>query len=266
MTNTPKPYVVSTLEKGLRVLELIAEQRQLSVSQVAERMGYDRSAAHRFLSTLKVMGYVEQDEKSRYHLTSRLFDLATRSLTRANVLEIARPFMELLSERTGETANLGHFDGREVLYLGKVESANILNANLSVGTRVPAFCTGMGKSILAFQNRKWLGEYLESADLTPLTPKTITDPNRLRELLDEIRETGSAIDDEELALGISCVAAPVFGPGDKVRYALSVAGPTIRMTPEKMAEVRDHLLEITKSLSLRLGGTTVPLKNDQLSE
>jgi DNA-binding IclR family transcriptional regulator len=245
--------MLTTLEKGIRILELLVMHKQLSVSEVAVQMDINKSASHRFLTTFKVLGYVDQNVDSRYHLTSRLFDLAATSLTPSNIKEIARPLLVKLSRETGETINLGHWSGNEVYYLDKIESTEILSANLAIGTPVPAHCTAMGKAMMADFPEAKLAQYLASVDFIQLTPKTITDRPALLKELHLTRRRGFAIDDEELALGIRCIAVPVWGSGDCPTYSLSVAGPASRMTDEKISNIETMLLELGSSLSNRLG-------------
>jgi DNA-binding IclR family transcriptional regulator len=245
--------MLTTLEKGLRILELLVMHQRLSVSDVAVQMNINKSASHRFLASLKALGYVDQNSDSRYHLTSRLFDLAATSLTPSNIKEIARPLLAKLSRETGETINLGHWTGDEVFYLDKIESTEMLSANLAIGTPVPAHCTAMGKAMLAYFPKAKLGQYLESVEFKQLTSNTITERQALINEMLLIRKRGFAIDDQEFALGIRCIAVAVWSSGDYPTYSLSVAGPASRMTDEKISNIEKMLLELGSSLSNRLG-------------
>jgi DNA-binding IclR family transcriptional regulator len=244
--------MLTTLEKGLRIIELLVTHKKLSVSEAAAQMDINKSASHRFLATLKELGYVDQDTDFRYHLTARFFELASASLSPSNIKEIARPFLAKLSHETGETINLGHWSGNEVFYPEKIESTEILNANLSVGTPVPAHCTGMGKAMMTNFPEAKLGQYLDSIDFKQLTPNTITNRQALMDELLLIKKRGFAIDDEELALGIRCIAVPVWSSREYPTYAISVAGPASRMTDEKISSIEKLLLELGSSLSNRL--------------
>lgn len=244
--------MLTTLEKGLRIMELLVTHKKLSVSEAAARMDINKSASHRFLATLKELGYVDQDTDFRYHLTARFFELASASLSPSNIKEIARPFLAKLSHETGETINLGHWSGNEVFYLEKIESTEILNANLSIGTPVPAHCTGMGKAMMTYFPEAKLGPYLDSIDFKQLTPNTITNRQALMDELLLVKKRGFAIDDEELALGIRCIAVPVWSSREYPTYAISVAGPASRMTDEKISIIEKLLLELGSSLSNRL--------------
>lgn len=252
-----KPYYkVGSLEKGLRILELLAERGELSVTEVARGLDLNRSAAHRFLATLRELHYVNQDESLRYRLSLKVFELGNRV---ANIVEIrrtARPYMRDLAARHGETVNLGYWDGGDVVHIDKVESRETLRVDAPIGSRVPAHTVALGKAILAFRPAEEQERYLASAKLEPLTPYTITDPERLRKELHRVRTRGYATDREELSLGLKCVAAPVFDYTEHPSYAMSLSGPKPRMTDEKMALIQEDLRETCRQLSRQVGAHT----------
>jgi DNA-binding IclR family transcriptional regulator len=241
------------LERGLKILELLAETGGLSVSEVAARLGMHRSASHRFLATLRELGYVMQDPSSRYRLTFKLFELGMRVVHTLEIRQVALPFMKELAEITHETVNMGHWDGKEIIYIDKIASQEILRLDLAVGSRVPVYCSALGKAILAFRPEEEVQAVLKTLSMNPLTPKTITDPEDLQRQLSRVKETGYAIDDEEMGIGIRCIAAPVFDYSGYPEYALSVEGPISRMTKEKVRSIKDEVTRICGALSKSLG-------------
>jgi DNA-binding IclR family transcriptional regulator len=235
----------------LRVLELLAERGGLKVSEVAALLGIHRSASHRFLATLKELGYVVQDGSSRYRLSFRLFEMGMAMVNALGIRQIARPFMEELARISKETVNLGHWDGREIVYIDKIKSREVLLTDLAIGTRVPAYCSAMGKAILAFRSEDEQSDFFRAGGFQPLTVRTRTDPRELMRELAQVRERGFAVDDEEMLMGIRCIAAPVLGYNEYPEYALSVSGPAARLSDEAMVHLSEEVKRVCRNLSLR---------------
>lgn len=250
-----KYFQISSLEKGIHVIELLAEKKELTVSQVAAHLGLNRSASHRFLATLRELGYVEKNAESRYQLTFKLLELGMKVANRFEIRQIARPYMQELASKYNETVNLGYWDGKGIVHLDKINSQEILRMDVGVGTRAPAYCTALGKSILAYLPQKELADFLGSERLEAMTPRTITSVERLKEELGQIREKGFAVDNQELSLGLRCVAAPVFDYSGYPSCALSVAGHDTRLTDEVVARVQKDITQICARLSAKLGGS-----------
>ena len=248
-----KYYQITSLEKGVKVLELLAEQRSLTVSEVASRLGLNRAAGHRFLATLRDLGYVEKNEHNRYQLTFRILEMGMKVADRFEIRQEARGFMQELSKVFNETVNLGLWDGKDILHLDKIDSLEILRIDAPLGSKAPAYCTGLGKAILAHLPMDELNEYLSHTRLVPHGPNTIVSKKTLREELNKIRERGYAMDDEELAHGLSCVAAPVFDRTGRAIYALSVSFPSMRMTKDAVENVQAKVRDVCRRLSTRLG-------------
>lgn len=250
-----KYFQISSLEKGIKVIELLAEKEELTVSQVAAHLGLNRSASHRFLATLRELGYVEKNAESHYQLTFKLLELGMKVANRFEIRQIARPYMQELASKYNETVNLGYWDGKGIVHLDKINSQEILRMDVGVGTRAPAYCTALGKSILAHLPQDELNRFLKSETLEAVTPRTITSIERLKEELVHIREKGFAVDNQELSLGLRCVAAPVFDYTGYPSYALSVAGHDTRLTDEVVARVQKDITQICARLSAQLGGS-----------
>ena len=254
MKNSKKKYFhINSLEKGFKVLELLAEKEELSVTKVAELLGFNRTGSHRFLSTLRELGYVQKNQDSRYRLTFKLLELGAKVANRFEIRRVARPFMQELASIYNETINLGFWDGERIVHLDKVESQEIFRIDPEIWSRVPAYCTGLGKSVLAFLPQNELDAFLASVKLKSYTPNTITTRKRLKEELQKTRERGFAVDNEELAMGLRCVAAPVFDYTGRPSYAISVAAPAMRITPELMERIQKDVKEIGTKLSAQLG-------------
>jgi DNA-binding IclR family transcriptional regulator len=255
-------FFISSLAKGLKVLELLAEKQALKVSEVARHLGQNRAASHRFLATLRKLGYVEKDEDDRYRLTFRVLEMGMKVANRNEVLRIVRPYMQELSLAFNETVNLGYFDGRDILHLDKIDSKEVLRMDSDLGSRAPAYCTALGKVLLAFLPKAARMEYLQQQRLRPQGPNTITSRKQLHSEIDRIREKGYAVDNEELAPGLRCVAAPVFDHTGRAAYAISVSGPAVRMTFERIEKISPRLSAVCEKISVRLGHSeeSIPLQ------
>lgn len=248
-----KYYQIGSLEKGVRVIELLAEKKALTVSEVAVRLGFNRATSHRFLATLKDLGWVEKDEESRYRLTFRIFDVGMKVAGRSEIRSEARRYMEELSETFRETVNLGVWDGKDISHIDKIDSSEILRIDAPLGSKTPAYCTALGKAILAHLAQDELNAYLARIRLTPHGPNTIGTKKAFREELRKTSERGYAVDNEELAQGLRCVAAPVFDHSGKVRWAMSISAPAIRLDLETIEPVALKVQDACRRLSAGLG-------------
>lgn len=249
-----KYYFISSLGKGLRVLELLAEHGELGVSAVASHLGTNRAGCHRFLMSLKDLGYVEKTESGRYRLTFKVLELGMKKLERFEIRHTAHPMMQELSRAFGETVNLGFWDGHAIVHLDKINSTEILRMDSGLGALAPAYCTGLGKAILAFLPREEVDTYLETVEFEPLTPNTHASAESLRSELDVIKGTGIAVDNEELSIGLRCVGSPVFDYTGRPSFALSISGPTHRMSDERIAAMSETLQNVCERLSQKIGG------------
>ncbi len=248
-----KYYRIASLEKGVRVIELLAEEKALTVSEVAKRLDFNRAASHRFLATLRDLGYVEKNQDGRYQLTFRVLEMGVKVAARSEIRQEARPFMQSLSAAFKETVNLGYWDGKDILHIDKIDSPEILRIDAPLGTKTPAYCTALGKAVLAHLPDAERNAYLNKVRLAPNGPNTIVSRKKLREELNLTRGRGYAVDDEELARGLRCVAAPVFDHAGQARYAVSVSFPSMRLSMEDVDRVHPTITDACRKLSAHLG-------------
>ncbi len=248
-----KYYQITSLEKGVKVLELLAEKSALTVSAVAVHLNINRASAHRFLATLRDLGYVEKNEESRYQLTFRMLEMGIKVADRFEIRQESRKFMQELSGTFNETVNLGYWDRNEILHLDKIDSSEVLRIDASLWSKAPAYCTALGKAILAHLSKEELNDYLAHTRLIPHGPNTIVLKQKLRKELEKTLERGYSVDNEELAHGLRCVAAPVFDHTGRVRYALSISCPTIRLPMNDVVKVQPKIRDICRQLSSRMG-------------
>jgi DNA-binding IclR family transcriptional regulator len=251
-----KYFFISSLAKGIKILELLSDNDTLSVTEIAKLMKINRASSHRFLSTLKELGYVDQDENSKYHLEFKLLSLGIKLLDRFEIRKIAQPFLQELSSKFNETINLGFFNGKAMMTIDKIDSTQILRMDAAVGGTEPAYCTSFGKAILAYLPEPDLEKYLENMEFEAYTPNTITSKKMLREELLQIREKGYSIDNEEFTIGLRCIGAPIFNYDGQAQFALSISGPAIRFDNKRIDAMQKELRIISSRLSEKLGYST----------
>lgn len=214
---------VQTFEKGLQILELLVEEKQVTVTSVARRMGIQKSASYRFLSTLRLHGYVDKDAHNNYVLTDKLAKLGKGILPKRDFDQIATQFLDELAKRNQDNygiCNLGMWNGREIVY--RLQSSNSSYAQFSVGCTVPAYCSALGKALLAHLPEKELAAYIQRTEFTTFTDTTVNSPERLLKDLEEVRAKGYATMDGELYPSLKGIAIPILSKKMPVKYALSV--------------------------------------------
>ena len=251
-------YAVSSIDRALDILLFIfRERREMGITQIAGELGLYKSTVHQDLSTLMERGFIEQNPvTSKYWLGVKLFSLGMLYKDKMRIQDLARPFTEKLAERFLEVVHLGILEHDErnpgrVLLIDKVETQNVLTLTPEIGTGTSAHCSAMGKALLAYQPDDYL-QKLAKKKLERYTPNTITDFQELRRELSRIRAQGYSIDREEIELGLICIGAPVFTIQNKVIAAISVSGPTTRITPDRIPEIIAEVKEATVKISGRI--------------
>ncbi|SFF03676.1 IclR family transcriptional regulator domain-containing protein [Streptomyces mirabilis] len=227
---------IESLARGLTVITAFGEGRaELNLTEVAQATGLARATARRALITLEHLGYVTAHDRV-FRLTPRVLGLGFPPLSRTSLAEIAAPHLTELSQRLHDSVSLAVLTGDEIQYTGRVSTSRVMSVHITIGTRLPAYPTALGRVMLADLPEPPLTELL------PLTPRTITDPARLRAVLDRVREEGYALVDGELEVGLRSVAVPVRERGGRVVAAVNVAMHSSRRTPEEcVAEVLPEL-------------------------
>ncbi|MGH3663979.1 MAG: IclR family transcriptional regulator [Micromonosporaceae bacterium] len=247
------PDFVQSLERGLAVIRAFdADHPELTLSEVARATGLTRAAARRFLHTLVELEYVRTDGR-RFALRPRVLGLGFSYLSSLSLPELALPHLKHLGEHVNESCSLAVLDGADVVYVARVPAKRIMSVAISVGTRFPAYATSMGRVLLAHADPGWLDDYLTSARLRPITRHTVTDPDRLRELLDQVRSQGFCVVDQELEEGLRSIAVPVRGAESVVVAAMNVSAHVSRGSPDAIrTELLPPLLAAARAVSADL--------------
>jgi IclR family pca regulon transcriptional regulator len=253
------PRYSQSLERGLAILGCFtSEHPVLGIADIADELGMSRSTTHRYVTTLLALGYLEQGRSRKYRLGLRVTDLGMSALHSTGLRENVHPFLEELRERTGYTIGLAVLDGTEILYVDRARSwrraERETDLGLHPGSRMPAYCTAMGKVLLANLPEEVQRDLIAQLQLERNTPRTITSKQALRTELERISENGYALNDQELRPGLQAIAVPVR---DESREAVAAIG--IAASPEAItvAELTDalgpHLISTAARISSRLG-------------
>ena len=244
-----------SLERGLRIIETIAAiDGSATLAEIARKTSLARSTAHHLLRALLEFGYLVQDSDARtYTLGPKLFRLTGRTWTKEQLAEIAMPFLNELSSRTGEGTSLAVLRDGVVTVIAKRETEGPVRVVQEVGARRPIYCTAVGKTLAAWLPEQELEGIISRTVFEKKTAKTITSPTAFHRELARIRATGSAIDDEEHIKGIRCLATPIRDHSGEVRAALCVVGPKTHLPYRRLAEIRQALAAVSADLSARLG-------------
>jgi IclR family pca regulon transcriptional regulator len=221
--------VVAGLEKGLSVIEAFDQAHpRLTLSDVAKATGLTRAAARRYLLTLVKNGYAAFDGRF-FSLTARVLRLGYAYLSSAPLPARLQPFLERISETVGESSSAATLDGTDVIYVARSATSRIMAVDLGVGSRLPAYCTALGRVFLAHLPAQDLAAYFGAASLQPLTPKTKYREADVRAALAEVRRQGYALVDEELELGVRSIAVPVFDAAGTLVVAVNISVGSARM-------------------------------------
>jgi IclR family acetate operon transcriptional repressor len=250
---------VQSVDRALDLLEaLAAADGETSITSLAAKTGLHVSTVHRLLATLLRRGYVRQNpETSRYYAGTKLATLAEGRSHFGEMRHRARPILRAITESTRETANLVVLDDTAAVYIDTVPSPQVVRLFTAIGNRVPLHATGAGKCLLAALPTAKRESLLDRVDLRQYTPHTITEPAALRRALDETRERGFAIDDEEYDDGVRCVALPVGGMNDAVA-AISVSAPASRLSRQRCLELVPLLRRSAAELASALRDRDTP--------
>jgi IclR family transcriptional regulator, acetate operon repressor len=241
----------TAIDRGAELLVRVLESAQpVALAEIASATGIPKSTASRLVSALERQGLVEQDgARGRLRPGPAILRVAERSMLERSILELARGSLDVLGAQTGETINLAVPGPSGVEHIAQVDSAHFLGAGQWLGRAAEYHCTANGKVFMAFDRAPI------PARPAALTEYTLTDPTRLAAELIRIRRDSFAEAIEELEIGLAAIASPVRGAGGQVVAALSITGPTVRMNPERITELKPILIEEAGILSRRLGNT-----------
>ena len=233
---------VRSLARGLAVIQAFGPERPaMTLAEVAVATGMTRAAARRFLLTLEDLGFVASDGK-HFSLTPHILRLGYAYLSSMSWWRIAQPFMEQVAHTVQESCSAAAFDGDEIVYVARVPASRIMSVNLSIGTRLPAYCTSLGRVLLADRPAAWVDGYLDRTPLEKRVPRTVTDPDRLRVEIDKVRAQGFSVVDEELEAGVRSIAVPLCNRTGACIAAINIGAAAARAPVQRLLDVYLPLL------------------------
>jgi len=228
------PDFMTSLARGLAVIRAFADSRQpQTIAQISQQTGIPRAAVRRCLHTLKQLGYVDAELKN-FTLRPKVLTLGYSYLSSTPLTVSAQPYLNNISRALNESSSLAVLEDGEVLYVARAATSRVMSVALNTGSRLPAYCTSLGRVMLAHLPPDQLDAYLEHTRLRPMTVNTVVNPKRLREVLAGVRRDGYAINDEELELGLRSIAVPVRGASGTVLAALNVGAQAARVSVEQL--------------------------------
>ncbi len=259
MSRPKSDYSIQTVSNALRTLEAFYSENEIGVSELSRRLGLHKNNIFRLLATLEERGYIEQSTATeRYRLGTRCLELG-QAFSRGNVLlRRARPILEELVQKLGETAHLAVLRDFEVVHVDGVMSEQMLLTALRVGQRLPVHCTALGKVLLGCAEQtvqKGYAQLITAGDgLVARTESTIVDSQKLFGELGAVAARGFAVDLEECEAGMRCLAAPTYDAAGRVVAALSISGPSGRLPEEGLhADLGRAVIASANQLSQELG-------------
>lgn len=252
------PRGVKSLIKSIRLLNLFSEKGGWTVNEMIEVLRYHRSSIHRIVDTFEAEGFLERDKKARnlYHLGPQIVRLEKSAAQNMDMERLARPYLDQLVKLTQETAHVYVLDNQLARCVASLEAPRPVRLVTSAGHIVPLHCTGVGKTLLSHMKKTEIEGVLAKEGLAKFTKDTICQRSRLLRELDQIRKEKLAYDREEYEVGVKCVAAPVFRAGGQLAAAISVAGPSDRMSEEVMRRFSVFVKEAARGFSEKLGDET----------
>ena len=249
-------YAIKAVIKALNILDLLGQKGgDASLTLLSKKLSIGKSTTHRLLSTLEGCNFVRQDPVTRkYSLGVKILELASLLMDENMLLKVGLPHLIMLRDKCGETVNLAVLEEDKVLYVGKEDSFEPLRITVEVGRRVPAHCTALGKVLLANLSDEQLSKIFGNQEkLKKMTENSVSDLARLKAHLEKVRTEGLARDYEECIPGIRCIGAPIRDFTGRVIAAVSIAGPTVRMSEERMNSFIPLLFESANAISRELG-------------
>ncbi|MBL4907968.1 MAG: helix-turn-helix domain-containing protein [Sneathiella sp.] len=247
---------VQSLTRALSILNVIAENSPgLTLTGISRSLGLAPSTTHRLLTTLQEERYVQYDrDRSHWQIGMQAFVTGNGFLSSRDLVTVARPFMRRMMEESGETVNLAIAEGDDVIYMAQVESREMMRVYSKPGNRVPLHCSGVGKAIMMLLDDRNIERIVSLKGLQKLTDKTISNLDSLKEELKISRVKGFALDDEEHAVGLRCVASVIFDEYAEPFAAISISGPAARISTKRLQELGETAKHFAGEITAALGG------------
>jgi IclR family transcriptional regulator, KDG regulon repressor len=258
--DSKQPESVAAVLKVFAILQALSERNETGISELSVRLAMPKATVYRFLQTMKTLGYVRQEvDSERYGLAMKVFEIGAKALQYPDLVELAKPHMQRLSESTGETVHLGMLIDSEIIYVHKVDSRHMLGMYSRVGRRAPLHCTAIGKVLMAWATTAHRDTILKGCDFKRFREKTITSRAEYDVELQRTLEQGFGQDREEFDDHIRCAAIPIFDRMNQAVAGMSVSFPSFRYDLAREPELVAELRNASRDISRQLGCTAFPL-------
>ncbi len=248
------PNFMTSLARGLAVIQAFAQgKRQVTIAQLSAETGFSRAAVRRCLYTLTRLGFAGSDDSRHFFLRPRVLALGHSYISSMPLATAAQPVLEHVSHILHESCSIATLDGLDIIYVARANVTRIMSIDLGVGSRLPAFCTSMGRVLLASLAPGELEAFLARVEFTRHTERTVITAEKLRQVLRQVRSNGYAIVDQELELGLRSMAVPIQSPTGKVVAALNTGAHAQRVSIQEMqSEFLPHLRAAAQELCMLL--------------
>jgi len=234
----------NSVVKAFDILRVFTDtETELNAREIAQRAGINTATAHRFLVTLENVGALTRASGKKFQLGMLLVELAGRVSVHKALVQLIQPHMAQIVKQVRETCHLGVLNNGEVLYIAKEESEYSLRINTYIGKRIPAYCTALGRTLLADMDAPLVDQYFNNTHIKTLTSHTETSIAALKRIIEKVRNDGYAVDREESEPGLCCVGVPIYNKRGQVQAAVSVSAPLTRIEGSALMDTRDVLLK-----------------------
>ncbi|NLJ57746.1 MAG: IclR family transcriptional regulator [Tissierellia bacterium] len=249
-----KRNTVQSIDRAVAIIECFTkEKKELKLTEVSNKLGLNKSTVHGIITTLKHHGFISQDESTqKYRLGIRFIEFGDLVMSSINIRNAALPLINEVCLKIEETVHIAMLDGADVVWIQKQECDKSIKTSTKIGAKAPVYTTADGKIILCHQDKDKINCYIPE-EIPKFTSNTITDRPEFIKKLEEMKNKGVAIDNEEFVEGVKCVAAPIFDHNGDVKFSLSVTGPAFRMTEEKIKRLTTIIKQAANELSYRIG-------------
>ncbi|WP_368652240.1 IclR family transcriptional regulator [Ornithinibacillus sp. 4-3] len=246
-------YTINSIDKALDLLEILSE-KSFNLLELVEQLDQPKSSIYRMITTFEKRGYITREkEDGKYCLGLKMLELTKNLLEKNTLISVANAEMQKLVSKTGESVNLGVLDGNEILYVAVFEGEHQLKFTEALGSKSPIHATAIGKTLAAYLPNEQLNELLQEIEFKKITPNTITNKTEFNKELEFVREKGYALDNEEIAIGARCIAAPIFDMFGNIEAAISISGAVHRLSNEQFNEMTNEVVSSAQSISRKLG-------------
>jgi len=240
---------VKSVKKAMSILELLGQHNGMGFTEISKAMNLPNTTVHRLLKTLADKSYIRQNTEGQYFLGLGLFRLTGKLLSQIEIRTVAKSFLEDLARKTKESINLAVWNEDEVMCIESIPSIHSLRTEAFPGQRFLIHSTAVGKVLLAFASKEKRTRILRKIDLVGFTKNTITTSEKLREHLELVQKQGFAIDNEETNIGGRCMGVPIKDKMGKVIAAISISGPSARITSDRLDELTCLVKSVAKEIS-----------------